>query len=208
MLVDMTDVEEYRLTKDQALAINDQIKSTIQELEDLLSEFISGEGWLALGYQTAWDWWKTEVGERRLGSSTRKVLALQFSKEDVSIKSVAKALGVQRGTIREDVRATSGNSATEHESTPIEPDEILPAQSAEELHAQLQDLLLQSKSADTVPYDITPDKAILYDMDLLNRHMQLAVDVSKNDLSPNVRAKVRIELQILRDMIDLIEERL
>lgn len=202
----MTDVEEYRLTPDQAKFLNDQIKSTIQELEDLLSEFISGEGWLALGYDTAWDWWNKEVGQKRLGGSVRDKVILQFKEEGASVRKAASAVGASPTTVQKLYQ--SGTPEV------IEPTEILPAtvngKSAEDLESELKELLAERRAnaEPSVPYDLTPDKAILYDMELLNRHLDIAVKVSKKDLSSNVRAKVRIELQILRDMIDMIEENL
>jgi hypothetical protein len=211
MVLDMTEIEEYRLTKDQALIINDQIKSTIQELEDLLSEFISGEGWLALGYETAWDWWSKEVGQKRLGSSTRKIVDLQFSKEDVPIKTSARALGVSKNTIKAD---RGQIDPTSPESTLIEPTEILPPEvdekTAEELEAEFRELLETNRSVlePSVPYDITPDKAVTLAIDSSSGWMEMAVRVSKKDISSNTRAKIRIELQIMRDMIDMIEENL
>lgn len=102
----------------------------------------------------------------------------------------------------------------EHESTPIEPTEILPPETegktAEELESEFRELLETNRAVlePSVPYDITPDKAVTLAIDSSSGWMEMAVRVSKKDISSNTRAKIRIELQIMRDMIDMIEENL
>lgn len=209
----MSEMEQDRLTEDQARSLNDLIKSTIQELEDLLSEFITGEGWLALGYETAWEWWTEEIGERRLGGSTRDKVILQFKKEEVSQRKIAKAVGVSPPTVREALRETSGrNLPVNTEQPPLEPTEILDKieddyteEDAKKFEEQVRKELAEKQ---TVPFDIPNDEAIFIQTESVADSLEAVKRRATRDIDSKTKAKLMIELQIIRDMIDLIENML
>lgn len=216
----MNEIEEYRLTR--AKEIDQNLQTMMSEMEESykkresdLEEFIKEKYWIELNLPNFQAYWDNRFGDRyRIGGTVRELVFRQLNSEGVSKKAIARATGVSRGTVQNALRETSANSGTERETTPLEPDEILPPETedrtAEELEADFRELLETNRAVlePSVPYDITPDKAVTLAIDSSSGWMEMAVRVSKKDISSNTRAKIRIELQIMRDMIDMIEENL
>lgn len=200
MMVAMNEIDQYRLTKDQATWLNNSIKNTIKELEDLLEEFITGEGWLALGYETAWAWWQQEIGEKRLGGSVRDKVILKFKEEGAGSRTTAKAIGASRTTVQKVLDA----SQVAQTGPPITPTEIIP--SVEEQEQIVKEYL--AAQPEPVPFDISDDKGAMMEVEITFRHLENVSNRVRGNLTPQITAKLRIELQILRDMIDDIEGRL
>lgn len=153
-------------------------------------------------------------------------LAAQPDREEILTNSPGMTVSEARALVKErkqkslpqepePVKPTPSGKPPEGQSEALWPTEILPPEedsfegkTSQELHDELVELLESRARAETVPYDITPDKAIKMAVDFSSGWLEMATRIVQNDLSSNMKAKVRIELQILKDMIDLIEDKL
>lgn len=219
-IVDMTDTRLERAKEiDQNLqTMMSEMEESYKKRESDLEEFIKEKYWIELNLPNFQSYWDNRFGDRyRIGGSVRDLVIKELSSEGSTKKQIATSVGVSPRQVQRVVNRQEETSVSpEHETTPIEPTEILPAvetwngQTSEQLAAEFKDLLETNRSVlePSVPYDFTPDNAMSMALESASGWMEMAERVSKKEISSKMKAKIRIELEIMRDMIDMIEERL
>lgn len=214
----MTDLVKRKLNKRDATRLNKQIKSKIDEVESLLVEFVEGEGWLSLGYETAWDWWNTEIGERRVGGAARDAVILQIAHEQegksqserVGQRAIGKAVGVDQATVSRVVGSDADASLVDLPESPDQGEsEIIDVEIVEDRPLDLTSEVkkhfppkepLESTSEDANKWIPEHFRLINQEIDNVRDWLDLSTEQLKKE--------IREELAIIRDKIQRIEEML
>ena len=102
------------LTHQRASDLQASMLARIDEFEADLTEFVEGQGWLALGHPSLREWWDTVIGERRLGPAARKLVLVQMHTEQQELPGswrehngrLGARVGVSDETVSRSLRAT------------------------------------------------------------------------------------------------------
>ena len=100
------EIVEDELTSSQARELTDRIRVTLDGLWDLVIEAFHGRAHAALGYPS-WDaYCNAEFGSNRikLPREERQETVRSLREAGLSIKSIGPALGIDRNTVRSDLR--------------------------------------------------------------------------------------------------------
>jgi phage N-6-adenine-methyltransferase len=96
------------LDADDARALTDQIRTSMEDMAPLIERAVRGRAWAALGYQSWHDYVVGEFGgPLRLGREERQEAVLRLRQGGLSTPAIGMALGVSDETVRRDLISTN-----------------------------------------------------------------------------------------------------
>ena len=101
------------MNKRQAQQLTKRIRQHVADLSDLVIEAFDGKIWQPMGYDS-WDAYcraEFETAYIRLPREERIITVAHMKDSGMSNRAIASALGVDEGTVRNDLRPTAENSA-------------------------------------------------------------------------------------------------
>jgi len=111
--------EVVSLTEAEARALTDEIRSDIAGVGAKIERAYFGRAWTVLGYGTWDDYCDAEFASSfpRLPRPERVAIVCALSEADMSGRSIAAAIGVTEGTVRNDLKSGAQNYAPAPEDT-------------------------------------------------------------------------------------------
>lgn len=106
----VTELEHAPLTRDEAVALTNQIASAITIAWELIVRAYEGRAWQALGY-ASWDaYCHGEFGHSRLSlpAEERRERVRSLREHGLSTRAIAAATGTSKGTVANDLADTAG----------------------------------------------------------------------------------------------------
>lgn len=122
-MAELVRLDEGELTAEAARDVTDRIRSGLVDLEALIIRAFEGRAWAALGYKT-WDEYCTaeftDAIPRLSIEKRRQLVGALHDTTEMSNRAIAQAVGVDEGTVRNDLRTGAEYSAPVVEDDPVD----------------------------------------------------------------------------------------
>lgn len=141
----MTELDLAPLTREEAVQLTNQIAQAITIAWDLIVRAYHGRAWEALGYKNWDDYCQGEFGHARLAlpAEERRERVRSLRENGLSMRAIASATGVSRGTVNNDLapsgvqnwtpeEGVTGVDGKNYQPTKNSGDEIIDAEIVEE----------------------------------------------------------------------------